>query len=156
MQSITIDKLENHPDLRDIVSQWFEDEWPEYYGVNGIGNAREDVKQFSTSGTCAPFGLLAFYLGVPCGFMALKSEPFASCPELGPWLGAAYVQPHLRRHGIGAALVEEIEKYARLMAYPKIFCATASADGLMLRAGWLLLEEVLHQGKPIRIYEVQL
>lgn len=150
--SLKLEPLVQHPQHHAMVADWFCSEWPDYYGPAGVGDAPADVQRYAQPANTAPYGLLALQDDQPCGFAALKTETFPSHPELGPWLGAAYVPPPLRRGGIGAALITGLEVAARQMGYPKLYCATATADSLMLRCHWTLLDTVQHQGHAIRVY----
>lgn len=156
--------LRERPEFIPELQAWFEAEWPGYYGPGGPGDARRDLLAYAQPDAAAlPLGLLALRrdadgLGEhPCGFAAIKTEPFAPCPDLGPWAGAALVPPALRRQGIGLLLLQALVREARAQArHPALFCATATSDSLMLRAGWRLRERVLHQGQSLGVYEMAL
>lgn len=153
MNTISTERLQNQPQSLSLVSHWLASEWPDYYGPGGVGDAMADALAYANANGRAPFGVIASTDGESCGFMALKTEPFPSHPGLGPWVGAAYVQPHMRRKGIGAVLVGQVEATARDMGYSRIYCATASADTLLTRCAWTLLDTVDHGGQSVRIYE---
>lgn len=156
--------LRERPEFIPELQAWFEAEWPGYYGRGGPGDARRDLLAYAQPDAAAlPLGLLALRRDAdglrehPCGFAAIKTEPFAACPDLGPWAGAALVPPALRRQGIGLLLLQALVREARAQArHPVLFCATATSDSLMLRAGWRLRERVLHQGQSLGVYEMAL
>lgn len=151
MSTVVVEYLADRPSLLPTVQAWFESQWPDYYGSSGRGNARADVLAYSNRDR-VPLGLLAFRDDKPCGIVALRSEPFATHPHLGPWVGAAYVRPEWRDQGIGATLFQAIEEEARRLHYPRIYCATSTADNLLRRANWELLEQVVHDGNRVSIY----
>lgn len=157
--------LRERPDLIPELQAWFQAEWPGYYGPGGPGDAHRDLLAYAQPDPAAlPLGLVALQLEAssglerPCGFAAIKTEPFAPCPGLGPWAGAALVPQALRRQGIGLlllqALVSEARAHHHQSRIPTLFCATATSDSLMLRAGWRLRERVMHGGGEVRVYEV--
>ncbi|NRF71789.1 GNAT family N-acetyltransferase [Aquincola sp. S2] len=149
---ITIEPLAQRPDLLATIEAWFESEWPGYYGPGGPGDARHDLQSYSRHHGL-PLGLVAALDGHPCGFAALKREAFPSHPQCTPWAGAAYVQPALRRQGIGRALLLALEAPARALGHERLYCATATSDSLLLRCGWGLIERVLHEGQDIGVYD---
>jgi GNAT superfamily N-acetyltransferase len=134
------------------IQPWLESEWPAHYGPGGPGDARRDLLSYANL-DALPFGLVAFLEGEPCGFAAVKAEPFASHPHLGPWAGAAYVLPPLRRRGIGRILLMALEARSAALGCARIYCATATSATLLQRCGWQLLEVVGHEGTAVGIYE---
>jgi GNAT superfamily N-acetyltransferase len=150
--SVEIEPLSLHLDLLPIVTRWFEEEWPTYYGKGGGASAAADALSYSRSAGL-PRGFVAISAGRPCGFAALKSERFPSHPHLGPWVGAAYVSPPLRRHGIGRALLKAVEAEACAQGHSHVYCATGTSASLLQRAGWRLLEQVEHEGQNVGVYE---
>lgn len=133
------------------VQLWFESEWPDWYGAGGPGDAQRDLRAYAQA-DALPFGLLALRDDDPVGFAALKREPFPTHPHLSPWAGAALVVPALRRQGIGRALLDGLAVQARALGFRDVYCATATAESLLLRAGWRYLETVDHDGRATGIY----
>lgn len=132
------------------MRRWFEAQWPSYYGP--LANAGADVLAYATA-QGVPRGFVAFVHGEPCGFAALKSEAFPTHPHLGPWAGAAYVRPELRRRGIGQALLGAVEAEARRLGFPRLYCASATSASLLQRRAWHLLEKVVHGSENVGVYE---
>ena len=108
------------------VRQWFESEWPAYYGPGGPGDAQRDLLDYAQQ-DALPFGQLAVLDGEPVCFAALKREPFPTHPQLTPWAGAAVVLPAWRRQGIGRALLDGLAVQASVMGFDRIHCATATS-----------------------------
>lgn len=152
MIDIVVKPLAEHRHLLATLQAWFVAEWPEWYGADGPGNAEQDLRAYANLGS-VPFGLVAFHADVPCGFVALKQEPFPSHPNLFPWAGAAYVEPSIRRQGIGRTLFLALEPHARAIGYSRIYCATSTSASLLERCGWLLLAQVIHEGHELGVYE---
>jgi len=152
MSSIVIEHLADRHELRPTLQAWFESEWPTYYGPSGPGSAERDLRAYANRGSL-PLGLVAFQQDRPCGFAALKQESFPSHPQLLPWVGAAYVEPSMRRQGIGRLLLLALEPEAQALGYSRIYCATATSASLLARCGWRLREYVEHEREHTGIYE---
>ncbi len=151
MGGVTIQPLASAIELLPTIQSWLESEWPAHYGPGGPGDARRDLLSYANLDDL-PVGLVAFREGEPCGFAALKTEPFATHPHLGPWAGAAYVLPPLRRRGIGRSLLMAVEARCAALGHARIYCATATSASLLQRCGWRLLETVAHERTTVGIY----
>ena len=152
MSAIVIEYLVERRDLLPTVQAWFEAEWPTYYGPGGRGSAQHDLRAYANRGSL-PVGLVALRRGAPCGFAALKADSLPTHLHLLPWVGAGYVEPSLRRQGIGHELLLALEVEARALGYACIYCATATAVSLLRRSGWHLLEDVQHDGESLSVFE---
>jgi GNAT superfamily N-acetyltransferase len=152
VNDIVVKPLAMHRHLLPMLEAWFVAEWPGWYGVGGCGSAEQDLREYASLGG-VPLGLVAFQSGIPCGFIALKQGAFPSHPHLVPWVGAAYVEPSLRRRGIGRALFLALEPHAHALGYSRVYCASGTSESLLQRCGWLLLARVEHEGKELGIYE---
>ena len=149
---LTFEPLCHRRELRPLISDWLRTEWPAWYGVDGPGDVARDVDAFAADLTTLPIGLVVFCNGVPVGFGALKKESIASHRHLSPWAAAGYVLPAHRRRGIGAELLRALVELGAKLGFERIYCATATAASLMERSGWVLQEEIIHAGAPLRIY----
>lgn len=152
---IHIDYLADHPEALPTLERLFRAEWADYYGPSGPGNARQDLLAYSSRGQL-PVGVVAFVGSRPCGVAALKADSIATHQHLTPWIGAGMVAPEFRRHGIGARLASALEDVARELGFPTIYSGTSTADSLLVREGWQLMEVVEHHGEPLSIYEKRL
>jgi len=152
---LEIRRLAGRLDLLPVLQRWFEAEWPGYYGPGGRGDAMADLASYANEGSL-PLGLVALRGGEPCGFVALKADPFPAYAHRMPWVGAAIVRPELRRQGIGRALLLAVEPEARALGITRLHCATASAASLLGRCGWRLLDTVPHEGQAMEIFEKEL
>ncbi|KXK54758.1 MAG: GNAT family N-acetyltransferase [Chlorobi bacterium] len=152
LTSIHLAPLANHPEVLPELRQWFESEWPEYYGKEGPGNAEADLIAFSGIGRL-PVGIVAFHHGEPCGVAALKAESISSHRHLSPWAAAGLVKASKRGEGIGARLLQRLEEEAGRLGFTHLYCGTATAESLLLRNGWTLIERIQHEGEPLGIYQ---
>lgn len=135
------------PELR----SWLEAEWPGWYGEGGRGVAERDLIALSAQAGL-PFGVVALRDGRLCGLAALKAESIPSHAHLCPWAGTGLVAPSLRGQGIGSLLLDALERQAKADGFSSIHCATVTAESLLLRRGWLLLERIAYEGQNLGVY----
>ena len=152
---IVIKPLIEHQEAIPALVNWFVTQWPEYYGVDGKRNAQKDIENYANNDTL-PLGLVAYKGNQLCGFMALKTESFASLTYSEPWVGAGFVLPEMRAQGIGTRLLSAIENKAASMGYSQLYSGTAKSHGLLQRAGWTRENEVFQDGKKVTIYTKKL
>jgi GNAT superfamily N-acetyltransferase len=146
-----IDYLSSHPEVLPILKEWFETEWPSYYGPEGRGDAQADLAAYA-NGATLPVGLIALSNGDVCGIAVLKPESIETHPHLSPWVAAALVHPDHRRRGIGTELIQAVADEAKRHGYERIYCGTSTATRLLERVGWRLMAQVLYDGENISIY----
>lgn len=149
--TLSIELLAAHPEVLPLLKEWLEAEWPSYYGTVGPGDARRDLQAFANHGSL-PVGVVALRGGRVCGVAALKAESIASHRHLSPWAAAGLVSPSERRQGIGAQLLEALEREARTLGFRHIYCGTSTAASLLQRCGWQLIESIIHEGQGLGIY----
>lgn len=149
---VTISPLTLYPDLVPLLSSWFVEEWPEWYGPGGRGNAVADLAGFARSESKLPVGFIALEKNVPVGVMALKAESLATHRHLCPWVAAGLVLPSHRGRGIGAQLLGALVRKARALGYPRVYCGTATAVSLLRRSCWSELETIQHEGEALVIF----
>ena len=147
-----VSRLVAHPESLPLVAEWFRTEWPGWYGAGGAGDVEKDLQSFSNEGNL-PVGIIAFSNGAPCGAAALKAESIPSHPHLRPWAAAGFVLPELRGRGIGAKLLSALEAEARALGYSSIYCGTATANSLLQRAEWQVIDRVQLHGKEVSVYK---
>ncbi|MBN9460551.1 MAG: GNAT family N-acetyltransferase [Burkholderiales bacterium] len=151
-EAVIIEPLALHREALPELCRMFEAEWPSWYGAGGRGSAANDLRAFSaTSGL--PFGVVALRRSEVCGVAALKAESIPSHRHLTPWAAAGVVKVSLRGQGIGAALLAALEEQARDRGYRAIHCATSTAESLLQRRGYRLLERVMHEGQDLGVYQ---
>lgn len=95
--------------------------------------------------------------GLPLGMASLRLNDGIR-PEIGPWLGSVYVDPSVRRLGIGARLVKEIERKAKEIGYDKIYLLTyeETLPNWYLKLGWKEVGEDVCHGNPVTVMEIDL
>ena len=149
---VTVSPLILYPDLVPLLSSWFVEEWPEWYGPGGRGDAVADPNGFARSESKLPVGFIASEKNVPVGVMALKAESLPTHRHLCPWAAAGLVLPSHRGRGIGAQLLGVLVQQARALGYPRVYCGTTTAVSLLHRSGWSELETIQHDGEAVVIF----
>ncbi len=149
---VTISPLAQHRDLVPLLSSWFVEEWPEWYGPGGRGNAVADLTAFAASESKLPVGFIALESNAPVGVMALKAESLPTYRHLCPWAAAGLVLASHRGRGIGAQLLGALVQQASALGYLRVYCGTATAVSLLRRSGWSELETIQHEGEAIAIF----
>jgi GNAT superfamily N-acetyltransferase len=148
-------RLFDHPDRLPELQHWFEQEWADYYGPEGPGDAAADLRAYCRADGL-PLALIALRDERLCGIAALKTDSIAGYEHCQPWAGAALVAAELRRQGIGAELLRQLAAQARLQGFPKLYCATATAQSLLQRLGWTQLPNTVHHGVELAVFVTEL
>ena len=148
---VKIEQLALHPEALPQLRDWFEAEWPSYYGAEGPGDAQRDLESFANLDRL-PVGVVAFQGGALCGIAALKADSIASQSHLSPWAAAGLVKPSERGKGIGAHLIGALEQEARKLGFRYIHCGTSTANSLLVRCGWQLIEHIIHEQQGLGVY----
>lgn len=148
----TIQPLPQAAHLGPIVSHWLLSEWPDWYGKGGPGHLSADVTAFAASELVLPIGFVAFDDEIPVGFGALKAESIPSHRHLTPWAAAGFVLPERRGQGIGALLLQAMAAHAKTLGYEHVYCGTSTSINLLHRAGWHVVDKIVHAGEPMVIF----
>lgn len=147
--------LADHPDRLPELQRWFEQEWSDYYGPGGPGDAAADLQAYCRHDG-VPMALIALRGERLCGIAALKTDRIAGYEHCQPWAGAALVSADLRRQGIGAQLLRQLVALAHSHGFPKLYCATATAQSLLQRQGWTRLHDTVHHGVELAVFVTDL
>jgi GNAT superfamily N-acetyltransferase len=149
--SLTIASLADHKDWLPTLARWLENEWPDWYGPDGPGNAM-DVLEEAAHRDRLPVAVIALRGGVPCGISMLRrTDAAAARTGYGPWVGGGLVPAELRGQGIGARLLAAMEGEARRLGFATIY-STRGAQRLLERCGWESVGTITHEGAPLSIY----
>lgn len=151
-RALAVETLFRHPELVPLLAEWFVSEWPDWYGAGGQGDVVEDLRQFAASEVSLPVGFVVFIDGLAAGAGALKAESIPSHKHLSPWASAGYVVPDERGQGVGAALLRAMVAHAQALGYPYVYCGTSTAESLLQRSGWSVVEVIEHAGKPLTVF----
>ena len=155
MGKLKIEPLADHLEFLPSLKSLFETEWSSYYGLNGLGNAQDDLKEFANK-KGLPYGIVAILDGKLCGTAVLKNESISTHPHLHPWVAAGIVSPAFRNQGIGSKLLAALENKAKSFGYSHIFCGTNTANNILERRSWKFLEWSIQNGEKVGIYQKKL
>lgn len=155
MGKLKIEPLADHPEFLPSLQCLFETEWASYYGSCGPGNAQVDLKEYANK-KGFPFGVVAILDGNFCGAAVLKNESISTHPHLYPWAAAGIVTLSFRRQGIGSKLLAALETAAKNFGFSHIYCGTNTANNVLERQSWQLLEWTIQNGEKVGIYEKKL
>lgn len=150
LDELIIEPLAWRPEAVPTFAQWFETQWPDWY-LTGRGDAMADLQAFSGLGRL-PLGIVAMLNGSPVGIAALKAMSIESHQHLTPWAVAGLVTPKLRGRGIGQRLLHALAQEANALGFARLYCATGTAQNLLLRARWEVLEHIVHDNQALTIF----
>ncbi len=137
--SFSISDLRRHPEFFDTVAEriwqaWWKDDG---YPLGHIASRlRENIEV-----TPIPFALVAHDGARFLGTASVIASDLAERPQFTPWLAALWVEPQVRRHGIGAALVERATLDGFALGIVRLYlCARPQRSGYYERLGWTVIE----------------
>jgi len=154
-EDLRIVYLADHPEALPALEKLLQTEWADYYGIGGPGNAGNDLRAYSNRDHL-PVGLLACIGAQPCGMAALKEASLTTHRHFTPWIGGGIVLPRFRRQGIGTRLLLAVEELAQGFGFKEIYAATSTANSLLVRNGWCLLDLASYNGEDVSIYKKML
>ncbi|MDO9712064.1 GNAT family N-acetyltransferase [Paracraurococcus lichenis] len=127
-----ITAVSQQPDLAPLVAGWL-------HAAFGHPDGRT-AKQLTDLILAPPIGpeetFVAFEDDIPVGTASLAHQDLDSRRDLTPWLAGVVVQPPFRGRGHAAALVRQVEGFARAAGIGRLWLYTWSAAGLYARLGW--------------------
>lgn len=141
----TIHDLRDRPDLLDAVAHAV---WAAFWQKNGtpLATLQAGFRRHLAPGA-VPFTLAAEIDGVFAGTVSLIAcdEPdyvaSSGREDLAPWLAALWVEPPYRRHGLGAALVSEIERRAAARGIARLYLsALPKVQAFYEKRGWQAID----------------
>jgi N-acetylglutamate synthase-like GNAT family acetyltransferase len=147
--------LAERPDLVPTVAEWLYLQFGHLNPGASLERSITRVKERLQTEGC-PLTFISLDDGIPTGTASLIVSDFDSCPEITPWLASVYVQPMLRRSGIGSQLSKTVAAHAKSCGYEKLFLFTPNMQSFFGTLGWR--ESNLHQyhGVDVSIMELAL
>ena len=141
MKALELVHLSERHDLMRPAAALMIENWPEWYGPFGPGNALADLGARSQlSGL--PWGVLAVLDDTVVGTVAMAGESHGAVDGEDKWLVGLVVRKVLRKQGIGGLLVEAVEQKARTEGLGNIHATTKSASSLFVRRGWQSIRDL--------------
>lgn len=130
---ITVEPLENRPELVPVCARWNFHEW----GQEAGRTMQETVDAFMAflAPDSRQKAFVALHAGIPSGLVLLIDNDLESHAHLAPWLASLYVAPPFRSKGIGKQLIAAAENAARNQGHPELYLYTDKPD-YYRAAGW--------------------
>jgi len=148
--------LADRPDLMAPLAAAYQAQWPDWYGPGGPGDAQADL-HLRARRESLPLGLVLVDGETVLGALAITETGVEGYEHLGPWVGGGWVQPSMRRQGLGARLLRAAVEQAGRMGIARLYVATATAGSLMARvAGWRLVETIAHPGGDLSLFVIEI
>ena len=144
--------LSHHLDAMPALAQGFIQEWSQWYGPDGRGDASADLQAFAQEDGL-PLGVVVLNEGQVCGVAALKAQSIDAFAHWAPWAAAGYVLPAWRGQGLGAALLRGLVQEAARQGHEAVYCGTATAQRLLEREGWAWCAEANQNGHLVQVYK---
>ncbi|MBA8877602.1 GNAT family N-acetyltransferase [Phyllobacterium myrsinacearum] len=136
---ITVEPLENRPELVPVCARWNFHEWGQQAGRT----MQETVDAFMAflEPDSRQKAFVALHAGIPSGLVLLIDNDLESHTHLVPWLASLYVAPPFRSKGIGKQLISAAENAARELGHPELYLYTDKPD-YYHAVGWQDREEL--------------
>lgn len=144
--TLRIHDLRDRPDLLEPVAERI---WRRFWAHRGssLDELRAGFRRHLQPGDL-PFTLAAECDGAFAGTvsMIVCDEPERS--DLAPWLAALWVEERLRKAGIGAALVREIERRAAALNIARLYLSARSQVAPFYeKRGWQIIDSDIGPAK---------
>jgi GNAT superfamily N-acetyltransferase len=136
----TITDLRQCPEFFDAVADRIWQAWwkPRGHALSYIrGRLAENM-----NAEPIPLALVAHDGGEFLGTTSVVASDLEERLQLSPWVAAAWVEPHARRQGVGAALVDHAAKACFALGIKRAYlCARPEHTPFYQRLGWTLVEQ---------------
>ena len=149
--------IEELPDDRRVIQSlaaWLHGEWGAL--SNRPRRAYTEKIRESLDGDPLPLTLVAFLGDRPVGCASCWRHDMRTHRRLSPWLAAVYVEPELRRRGIGGRLCMEVERRARVLSFRRLYLFTPDRESFYLGMDWSTIERVKYRSQMVAIMEKRL
>ena len=138
--ALTISDLRQYPEFFDIVADRI---WRAWWKPHG--HPLEDIRgrlMENMNAERIPLALVAHDRGEFLGTASMIASDLEERPRLTPWVAAVWVEPHARRRGVGAALVDRAAEACFALGIARAYlCARPERTGFYQRLGWTLVEQ---------------
>jgi N-acetylglutamate synthase-like GNAT family acetyltransferase len=135
----TISNLRQRPEFFDQVANRI---WQAWWKADGhpldyiSGRLHESI-----SAAPIPFALVAHDGAAFLGTASVIASDLAERPQLTPWVAAVWVEPHARRRGVGAALVNRATQDVFALGTGHVYlCARPQRSDFYEGLGWIAIE----------------
>lgn len=131
--------LREQPQHLLTVAEWIHRQW--WSGTDTPIGAIERWLSTHLSETGFPATFIVVSDGELNGSVSLHETEAEDRPSYRPYLGALFVKPGSRGHGLGVALVRAVEAYASQLGHPAIYLNAGDSLAPFYEAlGWRVVE----------------
>ena len=144
--------LADVPEVIATLATWYKKQWPAWFRAMPLVEIEADFRNVANRDRL-PIGLVAFDAASQVlAVCSIRDHPFEPYPHLSPWLRGLYVHAPYRGRGVAEELIAAACEYAARLQIGKLYAATHSAVSTFERAGWLGLDQVLHEDQTLTIF----
>ncbi len=148
-RNVSVTDITARPEAAQQVGRWIDSEWRRL----PVHDYLEAVARGEPWEALLPRVLIAERQGTVVGTASLLEADIETRPDLDPWLGCIYVHPEYRRQGIGALLVERVERMAESLGIRSLRLFTSTSRELYERGEWSVVERAEYEGESVVIME---
>ncbi len=154
--SLVISYLHDYPEYLPQLARWAFEGWGRYNPSSSVELAQEKLKTHLNKAQL-PLTYIALQDGKPVGMCSLRQNDGIP-PDLAPWLDSLYVEPHVRKQGIGEKLIAVVTEKARSMGYPKLYLLAfdKTLPDWYQKLGWQMIGLDELNGHPVSVMEFTL
>lgn len=149
MKNVRIERLSARPELVVPFALAYEEEWPDWYGAEGPGNATDYLR--AASDADLPTAFVALVEDAPAGTVVLGPGSAVGAAYPGPWISSLYVMPAFRGHGLAMLLVSAAESHTRALGQREVYIGVTDLEAAILRRGYTPVCREVHGGKDVAI-----
>jgi GNAT superfamily N-acetyltransferase len=96
-----------------------------------------------------PWGVVAIADAEPAGIAVLHSDGLRSRRDIQPWLSSLFVAARHRNRGIGATLLQAVERRTQSLGHDMLYLHTADRALFYGRLGWDAFDTDIHFGRAV-------
>ena len=148
--SVRIAHLADHRSVIPTLARWFHAEWAYLNPGRSLAEVERLIAERARQGAI-PLALVAFADDELIGTVCLKTHDMDTHLDLSPWLAGLYVIPARRGQGVGALLVEAIEREARALGVAELHLYTPQSETFYLALGWKTQAHLDYHGHPVAL-----
>lgn len=145
MPTVSLEPLEERPELAAVLASWAYFEWSIPIGRNW---ARTLERYDPAGGEAVPRTYIAMADGAPAGMASLRErDSYDFLPGTTPWICNVYVAPAMRGFGLAGLLCRKLIDVAAEMDFSEIFLASSLKQySLYHRLGFRQVAEIDYFG----------
>jgi N-acetylglutamate synthase-like GNAT family acetyltransferase len=154
-KNIKIDYLVDDPEVVSALAGWIYDEWGHMVPGRTLDTAHEKVRQTVVSKK-VPLTLVCYADGKPVGTASIDTEDMDTHPELTPWMASVYVDPNMRKMGIGTALCERTKEELKRLGVATAYLFTPDQEKLYEKMGWKTFLREYYRDEEVVIMKIDI